>query len=75
MSGINCKCGTYFSTGSFPCPTGYRMFSEEEYDELAESASKEQLFLRGTKVYKCPRCGRIVILWKDKDEPVFYNRE
>jgi len=75
MSGINCKCGSYFSTDSFPCATGYRMFSEEEYDELDESAPAAQLFLRGTRAYKCPKCGRIIVIWKDEDEPTFYSRE
>ncbi len=66
MSGINCKCGNYFSTGSYPNSYGAFVISESRFDSVeAETINKEQFYkLFGTdseRMYKCPYCSRLVL--------------
>lgn len=68
MAGIHCRCGEYFSTDSFPSEHGYRMFTEADYDGIQDPVTRrtlEALYLRSTKVYKCPSCGRLIVINRD----------
>jgi hypothetical protein len=78
MAGINCRCGEYFSTDSFPSEHGYRMFSESDYDEIKDPVTRrslELLYLRSTKVYSCPKCKRLVVIKRENGSVDFYVKE
>jgi hypothetical protein len=77
MPSIRCTCGHTFGIGSFPTPNGYFLISEAAYDGLADPVDRraiELLVLGGVQLYRCVKCGEIIIRWK-KDAPLeFYAR-
>ena len=78
MAGIDCKCGRYISTDSFPSEYGFRMFSEAEFDNIEEPVTRrtlESLFLQSSRVYRCPYCSRLIILKREGHGAEFFIRE
>ena len=68
MPSISCKCGEYFSTGSFPMENGFKVFSEVDYDNIEDPVTRkslEALYLRSKSIYKCPNCYRFIVIGQD----------
>jgi hypothetical protein len=62
-SRIECKCGNIVTIGSFPNEGVFRLVSEEDYDEVVDPFDRmkaERLFLGGSKIIECDKCGRMI---------------
>ena len=78
MPGIDCKCGKYLNTSSFPCDYCFKMFSEKDYDEIDDPVNRRSLallFLKSIKVYRCPYCSRLIIEDRENGSLDTYIRE
>lgn len=78
MPSMTCKCGQVFSTGSFPNQNAYMAIAERDYDDLGEIESVDvldQLLFSSTRIFQCPACSQLIILWKGSSEAEFYKRE
>lgn len=89
-SWITCLCGMLINTNMFSAgTTAYMLVKDSDYDALDDDCDGpehlnnpvdrkkvEDLFLRkGTPVYRCSHCGRLVVDWDQESGPMFYRPE
>jgi len=77
MPSMTCTCGERLSTGSFPNRSAYLAISENDYDDLGDLADKtdlDRLLFASTRIFQCPKCSELIILWKDKTEWEFFSK-
>jgi hypothetical protein len=84
MPKIACKCGYVLNLIVTPSPDGYALVSERMIDMLYEAAAASEtpshivsrVHLETDKLYLCPQCGRLILLWKEENgQPTFYFPE
>ncbi len=87
-SWIKCLCGMLIHTNMFCGTPVYMLVKDSDYDALdnneepeawnkaIDRSKVEDLFLhKGTPVYQCTHCGRLVVEWKQELGPMFYLPE
>jgi len=77
MPSITCTCGNIIATGSFPNLGAYLAISENDYDDLEKidvAAELDKLLFSSTRIYKCSKCGELVVFWKGKAGPEFFKK-
>lgn len=77
MPSMKCTCGHMFGTGSFPNPNTFLAVSEQDYDELGEIedvTTLDRLLFSSTKIYQCPKCAELIVLWKGQAIPEFFKK-
>jgi len=76
MPKIRCLCGEVIGLGEIPCPYEYMFISDEDYDKFDDPIDSVNLYLKMTKLIKCPACGRIYIYWNGfNEEPEVFQKE
>ena len=82
MPKILCKCDNVINLVLISALDGYKVVSEKMVDSLygkkVESPDEivSEVQLKGTPLYKCPACGRLIIFWDQNDPwPTFYLPE
>ncbi len=67
-----CTCGNMLSNQSFPNPNVYTIISEEDLDRLDEPINSDSLFRESSLMFRCDKCGRLWVYWKDDGNPSEY---
>ena len=67
-----CKCGQRMTDHEYPDKSGYRVFSEELWDEVSgktdenNKISWEELMEYSFDLYRCPVCGAFMVFGDEK---------
>ena len=77
MPSMTCTCGHVIGTGSFPNPNAYLAVSEQDYDDLGDIENVnvlDRVLFASTKIYQCPKCSELIVLWKGGTAPEFFKK-
>lgn len=63
MARFLCKCGETLSNSLSPNEIQYKVFSDQEWDDIINMGEVDSIDLPDSKfdVWKCPKCGRLHI--------------
>jgi len=78
MPTFRCDCGHDISSGSFPNPGVFRLFSEEAVDQWGHQLKQDEFaraFVVAPSVLKCPVCERLHINWRRNGLKMTYRVE
>jgi len=74
-SWLECLCGGRIHTNLFTGTNIYRLIRDTDYDAIEDPVDRDKLsdlfFKKGIPVYRCEKCGRLIVEWED-GEPTFY---
>ena len=77
-SWITCTCGGLIHTNIFSGTGIFQLIRDSDYDAIEDPVDRDKLsdlfFKKGTTVYRCHSCGRLLIEW-DEGAPTFYLPE
>jgi hypothetical protein len=51
--------------------------AEQDYDDLGEIESVDvldRLLFSSTRIFHCPKCSELIVLWKGSSEAEFYRK-
>jgi hypothetical protein len=81
MASTVCRCSHVIRPHSFPNQEAYYLVGEEPYDRLPDPVTDDSLrtlFANSTQVLHRPRCGRLIVYWRQPDgswKETFHQRE
>ena len=77
-SWFQCLCGGAIHTNFFTGTNISKLIKDADYDAIEDPVNREKLsdlfFEKGVTVYRCERCGRLIVEWEDGN-PTFYQPE
>ncbi|WP_136518141.1 hypothetical protein [Cellulomonas telluris] len=75
MAKFLCVCGSVVSTsGEIPHPYQWNLISDGDFDTSTGTVDADELYMRSTLMFRCPRSGHLWIYWSGIDNaPSLYS--
>lgn len=75
MAKLQCVCGYLIRTsGDIPSPYQWNLLADQTFDDLAEVADVDRLYMDATVMFRCPRSGHLWIYWDGLEaSPTLYS--
>jgi hypothetical protein len=70
MAKFRCVCGFIISTsGEIPHPYQWNLLSDVAFDAFTGLVDVDQIYMRATVMFRCPKSDHLWIYWNGLDQP------